>query len=245
MIAMPTHAMVFAAGLGTRMRPLTNDRPKALVEVGGRTLIDHMLDRLAQAGVETAIVNTFHFAPRLIAHLAAREGVPPHIILSREDHLDEPLETQGGLVQALPHFPSGPIFTCNADALWLDDTALQRLAQVYDPEKMDGLLLLARVDNCLGFDGRGDFFMDETGRLAPRGQAETAPYAFAGVQLTDTALFAGRSPSKRSLNRDWLDDWAPKGRLFGLVLNGTWLHVGDPVARDAAEAFLGAVATGG
>lgn len=238
MSVMPTHAMVFAAGLGTRMRPLTDDRPKALVEVAGRTLVDHMLDRLALAGVETAVVNAFHFADRLVGHLEGRVPRAPHLILSREDHLAEPLETEGGLVNALSHFPDGPIFTCNADALWLDDTALPRLAAAFDPETMDGLLLLARMEESLGFDGKGDFFMDAAGRLSRRGDADSAPFAFAGVQITHSGLFAGRAAIKRSMNKDWFEDWAPKGRLYGLVLDGPWLHVGDPKARDDAEAFL-------
>jgi N-acetyl-alpha-D-muramate 1-phosphate uridylyltransferase len=238
MSQMPSHAMVFAAGLGTRMRPLTDDRPKALVEVDGRTLVDHMLDRLALAGVGTAVVNTFHFADRLVPHLEARIGRAPKLLISREDHLPEPLETEGGLVNALDLLPQGPIFTCNADALWLDDDALPRLADAYDPEHMDGLLLLARMEDSLGFHGKGDFFMDKAGRLSRRGDAASAPYAYAGVQMTDTRLFQGRTPVKRSMNKDWFEDWAPNGRLFGLVLDGAWLHVGDPQARDDAEAFL-------
>jgi N-acetyl-alpha-D-muramate 1-phosphate uridylyltransferase len=235
---MPTHAMVFAAGLGTRMQPLTDDRPKALVAVDGRALVDHMLDRLDLAGVSTAVVNTFHFAPRLVEHLEQRRSRNPNLIISREDHLPEPLETEGGLVNALDLLPQGPIFTCNADAIWLDDTALPRLAAAYDPSQMDGLLLLARMEDSLGFHGKGDFFMDDAGRLSRRGDANSAPYAFAGVQMTDTRLFKGRTPIKRSMNKDWFEDWAPKGRLFGLVLDGPWLHVGDPQARDDAEAFL-------
>jgi N-acetyl-alpha-D-muramate 1-phosphate uridylyltransferase len=238
MSGVPSHAMVFAAGLGTRMRPLTDDRPKALVTVDGRTLVDHMLDRLALAGVDTCVVNTFHFANALITHLNARQSQLPELIIAREDHLPEPLETEGGLVNALHHFPRGPIFTCNADAIWLDDTALPRLAAAYDPSKMDGLLLLARMEVSLGFHGKGDFFMDDAGRLTRRGEADSAPYAYAGVQMTDTALFEGRTATKRSMNKDWFEDWSPKGRLFGLVLDGPWLHVGDPKARDDAEAFL-------
>jgi N-acetyl-alpha-D-muramate 1-phosphate uridylyltransferase len=234
----PTHAMVFAAGLGTRMQPLTNDRPKALVEVDGRTLVDHMLDTLEQAGVGTAVVNTFHFADRLIAHLQSRRSGTLQLIISNEAHLAEPLETEGGLVNALHHFPDGPLFTCNADAIWTDSTALQRLANAYDPSTMDGLLLLARMENALGFHGKGDFFMDEAGRLSRRGDAASAPFAFAGVQITRSDLFQGRTAIKRSMNKDWFEDWAPKGRLFGLVLDGPWLHVGDPQARIDAEAKL-------
>lgn len=241
MSAMPTHAMVFAAGLGTRMRPLTDDRPKALVEVDGRCLIDHLLDRLAEAGVANAVVNSFHFAQALVSHLTPRSSGKPYLIFSREDELPEPLETEGGLVYALHHFPDGPLLTCNADAIWLDATAIKRMAAAFDPEKMDGLLLLARLDEALGFDGPGDFFMDQTGRLTRRGEALSAPYAYAGVQITTKAKFEGKSASKRSLARTWFDEWSPKGRLHGLVLDGPWLHVGDPQARLDAEAKLQAL----
>lgn len=238
MSAMPTHAMVFAAGLGTRMRPLTDDRPKALVEVDGRCLIDHILDRLAKAGVGTAVVNSFHFADKLVAHLIPRSCSAPKLIFSREDELSEPLETEGGLVYALHNFPDGPLLTCNADAVWLDGGAIERLAAAFDPARMDGLLLLARLDEALGFDGPGDFFMDEVGKLTRRGDAANAPYAYAGVQITTKAQFEGRPPIKRSLARTWFDDWSPKGRLYGLALEGPWLHVGDPQARLDAEAAL-------
>ena len=238
MSAMPSHAMVFAAGLGTRMRPLTNDRPKALVEVDGRCLVDHMLDRLAEAGVGTAVVNSFHFAEKLVAHLTPRGKAKPSLIFSREDALPEPLETEGGLVYALQHFPDGPLFTCNADAIWLDETAIKRMAEAFDPNRMDGLLLLARLDEALGFDGPGDFFMDGAGRLTRRGEAASAPYAYAGVQITTRAKFEGKAATKRSLARTWFDDWSPQGRLYGLVLDGPWLHVGDPQAREDAEAKL-------
>lgn len=241
MSAMPSHAMVFAAGLGTRMRPLTDDRPKALVEVDGRCLVDHMLDRLAEAGVGTAVVNSFHFAEKLVAHLIPRSKAKPNLIFSREDTLPEPLETEGGLVYALQHFPDGPLFTCNADAIWLDETAIKRMAEAFDPDRMDGLLLLARLDEALGFDGPGDFFMDEAGRLTRRGEAASAPYAYAGVQLTTRAKFEGKTATKRSLARTWFDDWGPQGRLYGLVLDGPWLHVGDPQARLDAEAKLQAL----
>jgi N-acetyl-alpha-D-muramate 1-phosphate uridylyltransferase len=239
--------MVFAAGLGTRMRPLTNDRCKALVEVAGRTLIDHLLDRLDAADVPVAVVNTFHFADRLVAHLEARvaSGRGPHVVISREDHLPEPLETEGGLVHALPLLqehtgPDGRIFTCNADAIWVEEGALERLAAAFDPERMNGLLLLARLDRSLGFDGAGDFFQDGEGRLTRRGDAPSAPLAFAGIQVTRLSHFAGRAPVKRSQARTWFDEWVPAGRLHGLSLKDQWLHVGDPQARDDAESWLGA-----
>jgi MurNAc alpha-1-phosphate uridylyltransferase len=228
-------AIVFAAGLGTRMRPLTNDRPKGLVEVAGRTLIDHMLDQLEASGVHKVIVNTYHFAEKLISHLDGRKGRLPEIVLSREDNLPEPLETEGGLINALPLMGEGLILTCNADAIWMDETAIKRAIEAYDPEKMDGLLLLAKMENTVGFDGAGDFFMDKEGRLTRRGDAKSAPFAYAGVQITRTGLFKDKPLQKRSLAKTWFEEWAPKGRLYGIVLDGMWLHVGDPAARDEAE----------
>lgn len=246
MAEMPKVAMVFAAGLGTRMRPLTDDRPKALVEVDGRTLLDHLLDRLAGAGVEVAVVNAFHFAPALIAHLATRSDRAPRIVISDESHLTEPLETEGGLVQALPLLEAAlaatgggdAIFTCNADAIWVEPTILQRMAQAWNPVRMKGLLMLAALETSLGFDGPGDFFRDEAGALTRRGEAPAAPYAYAGIQLTLLSHFRDRAPGKRSLARIWFESWAPAGQLHGLPLEGQWLHVGDPAARDAAEAWL-------
>jgi N-acetyl-alpha-D-muramate 1-phosphate uridylyltransferase len=235
-----TTAMVFAAGLGVRMRPLTNDRPKALVEVGGKALIDHMLDRLAEAGIEHAVVNAFHFAPRLVAHLEARMDRAPRLTIVREDRLDEPLETEGGLINALDYLGDGPILTCNADAIWLDASAISRLMGAYDPGRMNGLLLLADLTEATGFDGPGDFFWNADGTLTRRGDAPSAPYAYAGVQVTDTAHFKAKPPGKRSLARTWFDEWAPAGKLHGLLLDGAWLHVGDPEARDVAEARLAA-----
>lgn len=246
MAEVPKVAMVFAAGLGTRMRPLTNDRPKALVTVDGRTLLDHLLDRLATAGVEVAVVNAFHFAPALIEHLEQRADRAPRIVVSNESHLAEPLETEGGLIHALPLLEAAlaqagggdAILTCNADAIWVDPTILQRMAATFDPARMKGLLMLAALEASLGFDGPGDFFQDETGALTRRGTAPAAPFAFAGIQLTLLSLFRQRAPGKRSLARIWFDDWAPAGQLHGLALEGQWLHVGDPEARDAAEAWL-------
>jgi MurNAc alpha-1-phosphate uridylyltransferase len=242
----PKVAMVFAAGLGTRMRPLTNDRPKALVEVDGRTLLDHLLDRLAAEGVDVAVVNAFHFAPQLLAHLKTREGRAPRLIASDESHLPEPLETEGGLIHTLPLLRQALaetgggdlILTCNADAIWTDPDALTRLAAGWDPARMDGLLLLARLDAALGFDGPGDFFQADSGALIRRGDAPAAPLAYAGVQLTRLSAFEGRPATKRSLARTWFDSWIPAGRLHGITLAGQWLHVGDPQARDEAEAWL-------
>lgn len=231
-------AIVFAAGLGTRMRPLTNDRPKALVEVAGRTLIDHMLDRLQEAGVYKVVVNTFHFAQKLVDHLEPRKDANPIIIFSREDELSEPLETEGGLINALPLMGEGIILTCNADAIWFDETAISRALETYDPVKMDGLLLLAKMEDAVGFDGKGDFFMDSEGHLTRRGDADYAPYAYAGIHVTRTELFKNKKLEKRSLAKTWFEEWAPNNRLYGIVLEGKWLHVGDPEARDEAEKII-------
>jgi N-acetyl-alpha-D-muramate 1-phosphate uridylyltransferase len=235
MIPMPDTAMVFAAGLGTRMRPLTNDRPKALVEVAGKAMIDHVLDKLAQVGVQRAVVNVHHFADRLREHLESRSR--PHIVIS--DETDTLLETGGGLMRALPLVGPGPIITMNADPLWRDDggAGLQSLADNFDPETMDALLLLARHSDAVGFEKAGDFTRDAEGRIARRGAALEAPYIYAGAQILNLETMAGRVEERFSLNRVW-DDSLVNKRLYGVVLNNQWLHVGDPVARDEAEAIL-------
>ena len=173
--------MVLAAGLGTRMRPLTNDRPKALVEVGGRALIDHVLDRLAQAGVQKAVVNVHWFADRLEAHLADRAA--PRITIS--DERAELLETGGGLKKARPLLGDDPVFVANIDSVWIDrGEALAELARLWDPSRMDAALLLARREGSIGFEGDGDFFRAEDGRLTFRGDASSAPFAYMGVHIT-------------------------------------------------------------
>ena len=227
--------MVLAAGLGTRMRPLTNDRPKALVEVGGRALIDHMLDRLAQAGVTTAVVNVHAFADRLEAHLVGRTTAPKIVI---SDERDELLETGGGLKKARPLLGDAPVFVANIDAVWSEDgaPALDALAAAYDPAAMDACLLLARMDRTLGFDGPGDMTL-EAGRARFRGDAPTAPYAFAGVHITHPSMVDGEPEGPFSLSRLWRV-MAERGRLGAVVLDGFWMHVGDPQARDDAQARL-------
>lgn len=239
-------AMVMAAGLGTRMRPLTNDRPKALVTVAGKTLLDHMLDRLAAADVETAVVNVHHFADAMEAHVAARLAQrpgDPQIIIS--DERDELLETGGALVKAKTHIGVDPIIVANADPVWREDNgsrpALDQLKANWDGARMDALLLLAPLERTLGFDGAGDFFTDEAGRLTRRGAASTAPYAYAGVQIFHPRLIDGFACAPFSLNRMW-DPALQAGRVFGLVLEGEWMHVGDPQAREDAEARLAALA---
>jgi MurNAc alpha-1-phosphate uridylyltransferase len=233
----PKTAMVLAAGLGTRMRPLTDDRPKALVEVGGRALIDHVLDRLSDAGVERAVVNVHWFADRLEAHLAAR-GRGPEIAIS--DERAELLETGGGLKKAHALLGDDPVFVANIDSVWTDRGAAPwaaDLVRLWDPVKMDAVLLLATREGAIGFEGDGDFFLGEDGRLTFRGEAPSAPFAYMGVHITRPDYADGGPDGPFSLSPLWRAS-AAAGRLYGCVLDGDWMHVGDPQARDQAEARL-------
>ncbi len=230
----PTTAMVLAAGLGTRMRPLTNDRPKALVEVAGRALIDHVLDRLAEAGVEKAVVNVHWFADRLESHLAARTR--PAVVIS--DERAELLETGGGLKKARPLLGDESVFVANIDSVWIDHgDAVGDLIRLWDPERMDAALLLAKRDGSIGFEGGGDFFLADDGQLTFRGEAARAPFAYMGVHITRPGYADAGPDGPFSLSPLWRQS-AAEGRLFGCVLDGDWMHVGDPQARDEAEARL-------
>jgi len=231
----PKTAMVLAAGLGTRMRPLTNDRPKALVEVGGRALIDHVLDRLADAGVQTAVVNIHWFADRLESHLAAR-GRGPEIVIS--DERETLLETGGGLKKAAPLLGDDPVFVANIDSVWTDrGDALNQLARLWNPSIMDAALLLARREGSIGFEGDGDFFLADDGKLTFRGEAASAPFAYMGVHICRPDYVADGPEGPFSLSQFWRRS-AAAGRLYGVVMDGDWMHVGDPQARDEAEAKL-------
>jgi MurNAc alpha-1-phosphate uridylyltransferase len=232
----PSTAFVLAAGLGTRMRPLTDDRPKALVEVGGRALIDHMLDRLRDAGARRFVVNVHAFADRLEAHLLARTDLD--IVIS--DEREALLETGGGLKKAAPLLGSEPIWVANIDSVWREDResrGLAELAAAWDAEAMDAVLLLARMDRTTGFDGAGDFFMDGDNRLTFRNDAPAAPLNYMGVHITRPGLVADVPETVFSLSKIWRQS-APLGRLHGVLMEGDWMHVGDPQARDIAEARL-------
>lgn len=233
MIPAPTTAMVMAAGLGTRMRPLTNDRCKALVELDDKALIDWTLDTLLQAGIETAVVNVHHFADRLEAHLASRTA--PRIVISDErEHL---LETGGGLAKAAPILGETPIFVANIDSVWRETdgpSELSKLAQAFDPERMDVLLLITPVENTLGFDGPGDFFLEADGQLTRRNDQPAAPYAYTGVQILHPRVLKGLSVEPFSTNLIW-NTALKAGRVHGCVMDAFWMHVGDPEAREAAE----------
>ena len=235
----PKTAMVLAAGLGTRMRPLTDDRPKALVEVAGQALIDHVLRRLGESGVDRAVVNVHWFAERLESHLAARAD-GPEILIS--DERAELLETGGGLKKAAALLGTDPVFVANIDSVWTDnsvpgDTALNQLARMWNPSIMDAVLLLARREGSIGFEGGGDFFLAGDGRLTFRGEAAEAPFAYMGVHICRPDYVADGPEGPFSLSGFWRRS-AAAGRLYGCVLDGDWMHVGDPQARDAAEAKL-------
>ncbi|MFO0986176.1 MAG: nucleotidyltransferase family protein [Alphaproteobacteria bacterium] len=226
--------MVLAAGLGLRMRPITDRMPKPLVTVAGRCLLDRALDHYAEAGLARAVVNTHYLAEQIAAHVAARTA--PEIALSHEPAL---LETGGGVLNALPLLGAGPFFVANSDALWLNGPmpALTRLARAWNGAAMDALLLLAVVPGTLGYEGRGDFTMDGLGRLRRRAERGIAPFLFTGVQLLHPRLFADEAPGKWSLNRVY-DKALAAGRLYGLRHDGAWYHVGDPAGLAAVEARL-------
>jgi MurNAc alpha-1-phosphate uridylyltransferase len=227
-------AMVLAAGFGERMRPLTLRMPKPLVPLAGRPLIDHVLDRLAQAGIKTAVVNVHYLPDQLEAHLAARKGKAPEIVIS--DERGVLLDTGGGAKKALALLGRGPFFIHNADSVWSEGAApaLQRMLKLWNPATMDCLLLLAPVATSIGYGAKGDFAMGPDGRLARRGERQVVPFAFAGVSLCDERLFKDAPDGRFSLNLLW-DRALAKGRLYGMRLDGTWMHVGTPEALAEAE----------
>jgi len=236
---MPKSAIVLAAGLGTRMRPYNGHVPKPLVPVGGRSLIDYGLDRLAQAGVERAVVNVHHLADAVEQHLALRKC--PRIIIS--DERKSLLGTGGGIAKALPQLGDAPFYLVNSDTLWLDGIKpnFARLAESFEANAMDALLLLAPNVGSLGYQGRGDYTMRDDGRLHRRGENEVAPFIYAGAAILAPALFAGAPQGAFGLT-SLFDRAAEAGRLFGLRLDDLWMHVGTPEAVAAAEAALAATA---
>jgi N-acetyl-alpha-D-muramate 1-phosphate uridylyltransferase len=228
----PKTAIVLAAGLGMRMRPLTDRRPKALVEVMGRPLIDHVLDRLAAADVNLAIVNLHHFADQVETHLASRAR--PKIIFS--DERKQLLNTGGGIAKALPQLGPAPFFLLNSDSLWLEGKTsnLARLSRAFDAARMDAFLLLAPAATTIGYDGNGDYFMDARGALRRQAGNEKAPFIYAGAAILSPKLFANAPDGIFPLT-PLFDRAQEKGRLFGLALEGQFLHVGTPEAVSAAE----------
>jgi N-acetyl-alpha-D-muramate 1-phosphate uridylyltransferase len=231
-------AMVLAAGRGVRMRPLTLDRPKPLVTVAGKLLIDYSIDALKRAGVERIVVNTHHFSEQMAAWARTRKD--EGIVLS--DESDLLLDTGGGVVKALPLLGHEPFVVINSDSFWRDgpEPALARLAAAFDPEKMDALLLLSSHNQAVGFEGPGDFHMDALGRLRRRGSDPTAPFIFAGCHILDPRLLENAPKGPFSMNFAW-DKALADGRLHGLRHDGPWLHVGTPEAIPIAEEALEAL----
>jgi MurNAc alpha-1-phosphate uridylyltransferase len=236
----PTKAMVLAAGLGVRMRPLTDNMPKPLVRVAGRALLDHVLDKLGDAGVGEAVVNVHYLPDQIIDHTANRRQ--PRIIIS--DERAEVLETGGGVVKALPLLGNAPFFLVNADTMWIDGVRpnLARMAEAFDPERMDILLLMAPTTSSIGYGGRGDYAMLPDGALRKRREHQVVPFVYAGAAILSPSLFADAPAGKFSLTK-LFDSANEQERLFGLRLDGVWMHVGTPDAVHAAEeAFLQSVA---
>lgn len=233
MIAL-THAMVLAAGLGTRMRPLTDARPKPLLELDGRSLLDHALDRLEAAGVTNLVVNA-HWHGDQVADAMARRA-DSHVSVQKEEAL---LETGGSVKLALPKLGPDPFAVVNGDAFWLDGPtrALTRLSAIFDPAEMDALLLMVRTTQVEGVVGKGDFLIDPIGRMRRPKEREIAPYLYAGVQILSPALFDGAPEGAFSLNLLY-DRAIENGRLFGLVHDGLWFHLSTPEDLHNAEDTL-------
>jgi MurNAc alpha-1-phosphate uridylyltransferase len=234
-MTMPRTAMVLAAGLGERMRPLTERMPKPLVQVGGKPLIDHVLGRLASAGVERAVVNVHYLADMLERHLAARST--PKVVIS--DERGALLNTGGGVVKALAAIGNAPFVHINSDTIWIDGTRsnLERLAEAFDPATMDALLLLAPVSSSIGYSGRGDFTLAQDGRLTWRAERQIAPFVYAGVAILRPELFKD-APAGAFALTELFGRAAAQGRLHGLRLEGVWMHVGTPAAIAEAEAAI-------
>jgi N-acetyl-alpha-D-muramate 1-phosphate uridylyltransferase len=229
----PRRAMVLAAGRGTRLRPVTDHVPKPLVELNGRTLLDHAIDRLVAAGVERVVVNTHYMAEQVVEQLARREA--PSIEISEEPEL---LDTGGGVKNALASLGE-TFFVVNADVFWLDgrDPALLRLARVFDAERMDAVLLLQRTVSAVGYDGDGDYLLDPVGRPRRRGKREIAPFLFAGIQLLHRRLFENWPQRIFSLVR-LFDRAAAADRLHAIVHDGEWYHIGTPAGLTATRERL-------
>ncbi len=236
----PKTAMVLAAGLGLRMRPITDKIPKPLVQVAGKTLLDHVLDKLAEAGVEKAVVNVHYLPDQIIRHVESRQH--PRIVVS--DERNEILGTGGGVVRALPQLGAEPFFHMNADTMWIDGVRsnLARLAEAFEPAHMDMLMLMAPTAASIGYDGRGDYTMTADGTLQRRKEKQIAPFVYAGAAIMSPHLFDAAPHGEFGLPK-LFDAAEEAGRLFGMRLEGTWMHVGTPDAiAEAERAVLESVA---
>src|SRR4051794_39578214 len=240
MAVQPAKAMVLAAGLGVRMRPITDRMPKPLVPVAGRPLLDHVLDKLAEAGVREAVVNVHYLPDQIIDHVAGRDA--PRVTISDEREIV--LGTGGGVVKALPLLGDAPFFHVNADTMWIDGVRsnLARLAEAFDSERMDILLLMSPTTSSIGYHGAGDYAMAADGTLRRRREHQVVPFVYAGVAILSPAIFADAPAGAFPLTK-MFDRANEQERLYGLRLDGVWMHVGTPDAISAAErAFLASVA---
>jgi MurNAc alpha-1-phosphate uridylyltransferase len=229
--------MVLAAGLGTRMRPLTDHMPKALVQVAGRALIDHVLDRLVEAGITRAVVNVHHYADQITAHLEWRRDL--EVLIS--DEREQLLDSGGGIQHARPLLGDEPIMLANIDSLWIEEgtPALEALKAAWDPAQMDLLLMLVARGHGIGFEGPQGFFMDEAGRLTHSVAPDVVtPYANIGFGIMKPQVLDGEPASGPFKIQPVWHRLQAQGRLHGAVMDAFWMHVGDPAARDAAEARL-------
>lgn len=230
----PKNAMMLAAGLGTRMRPITNDKPKPLVRVFGKTLIDHGLNALSHAAVSNTVVNVHYFPDQMEKHL--KDRVSPKITIS--DESDELLNSGGGIAKAMPLLGDKPFFLMNADSFWLEGARpnLDLLAESWNDD-MDILMLLSTIPSSVGYDGKGDFTMDSEGRLQRRGEREIAPFVYSGAAIIHPRIFKNAPEGAFSLNL-LFDKAIEEGRLYGMRMGGLWLHVGTPDAIIEAEAAI-------
>jgi MurNAc alpha-1-phosphate uridylyltransferase len=227
----PETAMVLAAGLGKRMRPITDTIPKPLVEIAGKTLLDRSLDALAAAGVEKAVVNVHHFPDQIVSHVASRRA--PRVVIS--DERAGLLDSAGGIVKALPELGSEPFYILNADTFWIDRgrSNLKRLALAWDPAEMDILIMLAEMETATGHSGGTDFVLAASGRLA-RSKGLPEGLIYAGAAIIEPRIFAGASAAPHSLNL-YFDRAIGEGRLYGMTMEGHWITVGTPDAIPLAE----------
>jgi MurNAc alpha-1-phosphate uridylyltransferase len=231
--------MIMAAGLGTRMAPLTLERPKPLVPLNGKALIDHVIDRLVQGGVNFIVVNVHYKADQLIAHLEERRARDKRAEIRISNETGAILDTGGGIAKALAEFKGESFFTYNSDSVWVEGmgSAMARMRARWNPETMDALMLLAPCATAIGYDGRGDFEMDAWGNLKRRAEMNLAPFVWTGLQILHPRLFDSAPKGRFSINRLW-DEAIEKERLFGIRLDGVWIHVGTPRGLAEAEAFL-------
>lgn len=235
MTEVPHTAMILAAGLGRRMLPLTNDKPKPLIEISGRPLIDWVLEPLISVGVSRFVVNVHYLANQLVDYLNQREGI--EVVIS--DEREEILDTGGSLAKARPHLGDSPIFVANTDAFWFpaDDWPLRELVNFFDEAEMDVALLLADRFRTLGYRGDGDFEINKTGSIVAKEKSLSRPYVYSGYRIEHPRVYDTEKVRKFSVLEIW-QTLLEKGRLYGLPMDRFWLHVGDPVALQDARVWL-------